>query len=293
MIKVGDIEITRVEEMVLPEPAATFPGFDVDALAKHRNWLVPRYYDPATETFAVVIQVWIVKTPTATIVVDTGGGNDKERPASPRFHQRQAPFLEALAKAGIAREDVDFVILTHLHVDHVGWNTMLVDGKWVPTFPNATYVMPRIEVESRDPAGAGASRPPATHGPFLDSIKPVIDAGLARLVEGNETLMEGVDLIQIPGHSPGQMAVRLRSGDEEAVFIADVMHQPIQIYMPDLNSKYCEDQELARATRAKILAYAAETGAIILPGHFGPPHGGYVEKDGEGGYRFRPLAGMP
>lgn len=293
MIKVGDFEITRIEEMVLAEPAATFAGFDAAALERHRDWLVPTYFDAAAETFVTSIHVWLVRTPTRTILIDTGGGNGKERPASPRFHQRDAPFLEALSRAGVRPADVDLVVLTHLHVDHVGWNTMLVEGEWQPTFPGATYVMSRVEVEARDPDRGGAGKPPGAAQPFIDSVRPVLDAGLARLVEGDEVLAEGVDLMPIPGHAPGQIAVRLRSQGQEALFIADVMHQPIQVYLPEINSKYCEDQDLARATRARILAYAADTGAIILPGHFGPPHGGTVERDGAGGYRFQPLATAP
>lgn len=293
MIKVGDFEIRRIEEMVLAEPAASFAGFDAAALSQHGHWLVPNYFDEAADAFVTSIHVWLVKTPTLAILIDTGGGNDKQRPASPRFHQRQAPFLDMLAKAGVTPETVDMVILTHLHVDHVGWNTQLIGGRWQPTFPRAAYVMSKSEVAWRDPKAGAADKPPASHQPFIDSVQPILEAGLARLVDGDETLAEGIDLMPIPGHTPGQMAVRLRSRGEEAVFIADVMHQPIQVHLPEINSKYCEDQDLARATRARILAYAADTGAILLPGHFGQPYGGTVERDGAGGYRFRPLATMP
>lgn len=289
MIKLGDIEITRIEELMITEPVASFAGIGEAELAAHASWLVPDYYVPAEASFVTSVHVWLLRGPGQVILVDTGGGNDKERPASPRFHKRQAAFLEELAKAGVRREDVTLVLLTHLHVDHVGWNTMLVDGRWVPTFPNATYVMSAREVEARDPERGAAGKPPGAQAPFIDSVKPILDAGLARLVEGNERITDGIDLMPIPGHAPGQMAVRVRSGADEALFMADVVHQPIQVYYPQVNSKYCEDQELARETRAEVLAYAADRHALLLPGHFGRPHAGYVERDGTG-YRFVPLA---
>ncbi len=291
MIKVGTIEITRIEEMMLAEPLASFVGIGPDELAAQRDWHGAEFFNEAEQSFVTSVHVWLVKTPTLTILVDTGGGNAKDRPMSPRFHMRDVPFLDELAKSGVRREDVNLILLTHLHVDHVGWNTMMVDGKWVPTFPNATYVMSAKEVEARDPKQGGAARPPGAQAPFIDSVQPIIDAGLARLVEGNETIAEGIDLMPIPGHAPGQMAIRIRSGGKEALFIADAMHQPIQVRYPHVNSKYCEDQELARKTRAELLAYAADHDALILPGHFGKPHGGHVVRDPKGGYHFVPLSG--
>lgn len=292
MIRIGDFEITRIEEMMLAEPVETFAGIGKDEIEAQRSWLVPTYYDEAAHAFPTSIHVWLVKKPGLVMLVDTGGGNGKERPLSPRFHMRDAPFMETLAKAGVKPEDVNYVLLTHLHVDHVGWNTVRDGDAWVPAFPNATYVMSRVEAAHRDPQKGGAGKPPGATQPFVDSVKPVIDAGKARLVEGNESIAEGVDLMPIPGHAPGQMAVRLRSGGAEALFMGDVMHQPIQIHYPQVNSKYCEDQDVARKTRAELLAYAADHHALLLPGHFAAPHCGYVERDGAG-YRFAPSKQAP
>jgi len=289
MIKIGDIEIIRIEEMMLAEPLASFAGIGNEELLAQRSWHGPNFFNENEQSFVTSIHVWLVKTPKQIILVDTGGGNGKNRPLSPRFHMREVAFLKELSNHGVNPEDVNLVLLTHLHVDHVGWNTMLVDGKWVPTFPNATYVISAKEIEASDPKQGGASRPPGAQLPFIDSVQPIIDAGLVRLVEGNETITDGIDLMPIPGHSPGQIAVRIRSAGKEALFIADTMHQPIQVYYPAVNSKYCNDQELARQTRAKVLAYAADHQALILPGHFGKPYAGYVERNGSDGFIFVPL----
>ena len=293
MLKVGQFEITRIEEMMLIEPVATFAGIGEAELATHRAWLVPTYYNEAENGFATSIHVWLVRAPGFVALVDTGGGNDKERPLSPRFHIRSAPFLAMLAKAGVTREDVTHVLLTHLHVDHVGWNTMLVDGRWEPTFPNASYIMSAREVAWRDPARTTAERPAAAYLPFEDSVKPILNSGLTRLVEGTETILDGLDLMPLPGHTPHQMGIRLRSGGEEAIFPGDVMHQPVQVCYPEVNSKYCEVQDVARTTRAALLRHAVETGAILLPAHFGHPFGGRIAQDKTGGYRFVPLPEVP
>jgi len=291
MIKVGKAEIIRIEELMVLEPAATFAGFHKGMVDEH-PWLAPRYYDPAADAFITSIHIWLVKTPERTVIVDTGSGNGKNRPLSPRFADLNTPFLARLKEAGVEPRDVSLVLLTHLHIDHVGWNTVQKGERWVPAFPNATYVMSRIEREWRDPATTTATRPAEANLPFLDSVKPVIDAGQARLVEGNEMIADGIDLMPVLGHAPGQMAVRLRSAGEEALFSADVMHQPIQVYHPEINSKYCEDQELARTTRKRLLEYCAEAGCLMLPAHFAAPFCGRITRSG-GGFAFVPSSSLP
>jgi len=291
MIRLGKAEITRIEELMVLEPAATFAGFHKGMVDDH-PWLVPGYYDAAADAFITSIHVWLVKTPERIIIVDTGSGNGKDRPLSPRFADLNTPFLARLKAAGVEPKDVGLVLLTHLHIDHVGWNTVRKGERWVPAFPNATYVMSRIEREWRDPATTAATRPAEANLPFLDSVKPVIDAGQAKLVEGNETIADGIDLAPVPGHAPGQMAVRLRSQGQEALFSADVMHQPIQVYYPEINSKYCEDQELARRTRRWLLEYCADTGCLMLPAHFAAPFCGRILRRGDT-FAFVPSERMP
>ncbi len=291
-MKLGDLEIARVEEMVLDEDTSLFAHWNEDTVRQHGSWMAPNYYDEQRKVFLSVIQTWIVKTKDKTIIIDTSGGNDKDRPLSARFHMLSTNFAEKLKDAGVDPDKVDMVILTHLHVDHVGWNTKLVDGKWVPMFPNAEYVISAVELETRDPKRGAASRPAGAWNTYNDSVQPILDAGLVRIVEGNETLMPGVKLVPIPGHAPGQMGVQLNSGGQEALFIADVMHNPIQIHYPDWNSKFCENQDLARETRAKVLEHVAEAGSLIFAGHFGAPHCGYVRRSGSG-YVFEPSSETP
>lgn len=288
MVQVGEVEITRIEEIMLAEPSTLFAEWRPEHLAENRHWLIPRFYDPAGDAFPTSIHTWLVRTKRHVIVIDTAGGNGKERPASPRFHRLDTPYLERLRAAGVSPAQVDTVICTHLHVDHVGWNTTKVGDRWVPTFPNATYIFSRTECEARDPKRGAATKPPATHFVFLDSVQPIIEAGKAKIVEGNERLTDEITLMPTPGHAPGQMAVRLRSRGEEAMFIADVMHQPVQIVYPAWNSKYCEDPEVARRTRKHVLEHCAEHRSLVLPAHFGSPHAGRVVRSGER-FRFEPL----
>jgi glyoxylase-like metal-dependent hydrolase (beta-lactamase superfamily II) len=292
MIRIGDVEIRRIEEIVVLEPSSVFAEWRKEMAHEYRAWLGPNFYDQDSDAFVTSVHSWLVKTPEQTILIDTASGNGKERPLSPRFNNLSLPYLARLRAAGAAPEDIDLVILTHLHIDHVGWNTRRVDGRWVPTFPNATYMMSRAEREVRDPKLGASMKPQAANLPFIDSVQPVLDAGLAKIVEGNETIAEGIDLMPVPGHAPGMMAVRVRSRGKEALFIGDVMHQPVQVYRPEWNSKYCEDQDLARATRRKVLDYSAERGNLILPVHFGAPYCGRVTKRGVG-YEFVPSETMP
>ncbi len=289
MRRIGDVEVTRIEELNLRELPILFAEWRKEMAGDYKDWLSPDFYIPDADTFLVSIHTWLLRTPRHTILIDTCGGNAKERPASPRFHRLDIPYLERLAAAGVTPGDVDYVICTHTHVDHVGWNTRLLDGRWVPTFPKATYILSRIECEARDPR-RDPSKPPTPGGLiFLDSVLPVIEAGQARLVEGEERILDGIELVPTRGHSPGQMAVRVRSQGEEGMFIGDVMHHPLQVYNPSWNSRYCEDPEAARRTRMRVLEHCAEHASLVLPAHFAGPHCGKVVRRGER-FAFVPAA---
>lgn len=292
MIEIGEFQISRAEEVVLDEHRSLLEHFDDRILAENRDWMVPSFYSEERACFFSMIHTWILRHGDRTILIDTGGGDDRDRPLSPRFHMQTRRLDEKLRAAGVEPEKVDAVLLTHLHVDHVGWNTRRDGDRWVPMFPNSEYVVTATELEARDPERGAAARPPASWNTYLDSVKPILDAGQMRIVEGTENYLPGIDFVPVPGHAPGMMAIRVRSGGREAMFIADVMHQPIQVHYPDWNSKYCENQALARETRAKLLRHAADEGALILPAHFNRPYCGYVRR-GSGGYVFEPAKVLP
>lgn len=292
MIRIGDVVISRVEETLLREDTSLFAEWTPEMAPAYRELVKPGLYDTEAKAFIVSVHSWLVRANGKTIVIDTCGGNCKERPNSPRFHRFNFPFLDRLQAAGAAPQDVDYVICTHLHVDHVGWNTTLVDGEWVPTFPNATYIISRAENDACDASKTGHEVPAWLLGPYLDSVKPVIEAGQVKFVEGNEQLLDSVDLMPTPGHSPGQMAVRVCSGDDEALFVGDVTHQPLQVLNPAWNSKYCQNAAGARDTRMRVFEYCAERNCLMLPAHYARPHYGRVSRKGDS-FTFLPGDVLP
>jgi glyoxylase-like metal-dependent hydrolase (beta-lactamase superfamily II) len=292
MLRVGDFEISRVEELQLELWSSMLPDWQQQMASENHAWLTPDFYAPESDRFKISIHSWLVKRAEHRILIDTCAGNQKIRPTFKLVNELDTPWMERLGEAGVSPEDVDFVICTHFHVDHIGWNTRLEGCRWVPTFPNAKYVFPRREFEALDPAFGIAKPGSAAHLIFLDSILPVIEAGQAMFVEGDESILEGVDLIPAPGHSPGQVAVRIRSRGEEAMFVGDVLHHPLQIYHPDWNTSLCEDPVEARRTRLSVLNHCAQHGSLLAPAHFGRPHCGNVRRE-LSGFSFVPSEHLP
>ncbi len=280
MIRIGNIEVHRIEETIVFSPTTVFPDFRREDLIANLGWLVPNYYNSPRDMFPASIHSWLLKTSTHTILVDTCTGNSKPR-LSAHFNMLNTPWLERLEDAGVKPEDVDLVVLTHLHVDHVGWNTQLEGTRWVPTFPNAQYIISKREYEAQDPKRGGAGRSEEENRPFIDSVQPIIDAGKARFVDSNATLLDGIDLMPIPGHTPGMVAMRVRSQGEEAIFAGDVAHQPLQVAFPDWSTIYCADQKQAAATRRAMWNYCAEQNCLLLPVHFGRPYCGRIARRGD------------
>jgi len=201
------------------------------------------------------------------------------------FDMLDNPVLERLEAAGFKREKIDYVLLTHLHVDHVGWNTHWQDGRWAPVFPNATYVFGERE---RDffATPDGASRAMV----FDDSVLPVIQAGQARVVpDAGDEILDGIRFLPTFGHSIGHMAIEIRSRGETAIFSGDVMHSAVQVHRPEWNSTFCLDQEQARASRQRLLAYAAEKGATVFAAHFAQTSAGTVMRN-DNSFEWRYLA---
>lgn len=196
------------------------------------------------------------------------------------------PTLAWLEAAGASPEKVTHVVHTHLHVDHVGWNTILTDGRWTPTFPNARFLIPRQEFDYWK-TEHDRGNPAVNDGSFADSVLPIVEAGMASFYEAGEELAGCLTTEAAFGHAPGMHTLRLRSAGEEGLFTADSMHSPIQVANPHWNDRYCLWPDQALATRAGVLARAAEREALIMPFHFGAPCCGYVRRQGEG-YRFEP-----
>jgi len=289
--RVGTFAVTRIEEMLTPGflPEFLFPDFDRAVFDEHAALGAPRFWHAESGKVMSSMHSWLIRDGKHTILIDTGCGNAKTRalPIFQRFHQLNLPYLERLAAAGVEPEDVTLVICTHLHIDHVGWNTLLKDGAWRPTFPNARYVFGRREFEHwRAPYGGLAGLP--ENGPVIDdSVMPVVEAGQAEFVDDDARLLDGIELAPAPGHTAGQLMINLTSGRDAAVFPGDTLHQPMQVYRPHWNSRFCEQADTARATRLKVLDYCADRNALLMPAHFGAPHCGRIRRSAAG-YAFAP-----
>ncbi|WP_458084371.1 MBL fold metallo-hydrolase [Streptomyces malaysiensis] len=284
-ITLGNVEITRVVE-VTPRGLARdfiFPDVATEHWRAHESWLVPQFLDPTADEINTMIQTWLVRSEGRTILIDTGVGNGRERPHMPHFHHLHTNYLGELAAAGVRPEDVDLVICTHVHGDHVGWNTSWQDGEWRPTFPNAEYVIPRIDFEYWNPENGHRTRSGLRMmNVFEDSVTPVHRAGQTVLWEGGHYDIDGGLRIEpAPGHTPGSSVVRLRSGTDRAIFAGDVLHSPLQIVEPDDCPCFDEDEPRARVSRRRVLAQAADQGALLFPAHFPGPGAAEVRRDGE------------
>jgi glyoxylase-like metal-dependent hydrolase (beta-lactamase superfamily II) len=276
--------ILEFERPLLP-PRQLFPASTSEAIDRHRHWLEPRLLDPSTGHLIIAFHSLLIRSRGLTILVDTCGGNEKPRPQKLRYHMNRWPYLEELARTGIAPTDVDYVLCTHLHVDHVGWNTRLVDGRWVPTFPRAKYLFARVEWEYwQAHYGTAAFVDDPYH---IDSILPVLEAGQAEFVEGDYAFNQEVWLEATPGHTPGHVCVHLRSRGREGIMIGDLMHHPVQCAEPDWSSCFCVDPAQARSTRRSFLQRYEDSPTLILPAHFPTPTAGRIRRAGSAWeYRF-------
>jgi len=275
--RIGDVTVTRVVEIeaiggtrfILPQ--ATYEA------AQAIGWLYPNFADERGK-LKMSIHALVVETPSKTIIVDTCIGNDKDRTV-PAWSGLQTRFLEDLAEAGYPRESVDTVLCTHLHVDHVGWNTMRVDGQWVPTFPNARYLMGRDEFNYWREGGRHAD--PADEAPFNDSVQPVFKAGLVDLVETDHVVCDEVRLTPTLGHTPGHVSVRISSRGEEALITGDFIHHPCQLAHPEWASSFDFDAQASTKTRERVFSELADGPVLVIGTHFATPTAGHIVRDGD------------
>jgi glyoxylase-like metal-dependent hydrolase (beta-lactamase superfamily II) len=266
--KIVEMEVTGGSRFILPQ--ATYE--EILPIA----WLRPHFADERGR-LKMSIHALVVETPDRRIVVDTCLGNDKQGRRIPTWNNLQTPFLNDLAAAGYPRESIDTVLCTHLHVDHVGWNTMLVDGKWLPTFPRARYLMGRTEFDH----WRGQRGREDMQAVLADSVAPVYDSGLVDLVETDYRVCGEVSLVATPGHTPGHVSVRISSDGEEALITGDFMHHPCQIAHPEWSSNADSDAAAAQATRERVLAQLAGGPTLVIGTHFAGATAGRIVRDGD------------
>ncbi len=245
------------------------PGIDVERLLTHRGSLEPDFLDFSGNALKFAIQSFLIRLNGRTILVDTCVGENKERPELAEFHRRRASgFLQRLAEAGVTPQDIDSVFCTHLHVDHVGWNTQKADGRWAPTFPHARHLFGRRELADWMAQRAAGTIPPLHLASLEDSVIPIVEAGLVDLVDDGFELAPGLTLTPLPGHTVGQMGLRIDRDGSRAIFCGDAIHSPAQFFQPDISTASCADWQVAGATRRAVLEEANDSGRVVAPAHF-------------------------
>lgn len=266
--------ITRIVETapVNAPVTLTFPDDDNSLITPHREWLKPHFLSPEGEML-VAWQCFVVETPECRIIVDTCIGNDRNRYFD-IFNDMHNPFLEDLCRAGYPAESIDTILCTHLHYDHVGWNTHLVDGRWAPTFPNARYLFGRVEWDYMIGLAESGDWQHAGHVP--DSLQPIMDAGLAELIDTEFSVCKEIQLLPTPGHTPGHVSVHIESQGQVAVITGDIMHHPLQMAIPDKHCAFDHDQPQACCTRRAFLSRYQDSDALVIGSHFPEPTAGRV-----------------
>ena len=274
--RVGDVRITRVvEQGGSPIHARFFLKGATTELVQSQTWLQPHFANEDGELYGVC-QAFVLESQGRRILVDTCIGNHKVR-SVPMFDRQEMTFLADLGAAGFSPQSFDLILCTHLHVDHVGWNTRLENGRWIPTFPQARCLFGREEWEHW--TADGVVNPDGDV--FGDSVKPVVDAGLVDFVETHHVVTDEVRLIPTPGHTPGHVSVVIASRGRKAIITGDLMHHPIQCAAPDMYCEFDSDGEAARVTRRKFLAAYADAPVAIFGTHFPHPTGGWIRRRGD------------
>jgi glyoxylase-like metal-dependent hydrolase (beta-lactamase superfamily II) len=271
--KIGKVRITKVVELETVGSTRFILPLATHDEIKKLPWLVPHF---ATEEgrLKMSIHSLLVETPTRRIIVDTGLGNDKQGRNVPTWNNRKGPFLQTLTEAGFPPDSIDTVLCTHLHVDHVGWNTTLADGKWVPTFANARYLFGKTEYEHwRD-----HSDTPDKAAVFSDSVKLIVDAGKAELIASDARLTDEITMIPTAGHSPGHLSIHVQSDGEEGLLTGDVAHHPCQMAYLDWSSTADSDPARSAVTRRELFSRFADRPVLVIGGHY---NAGHIRRDGD------------
>lgn len=278
VMTIGDVVLERVEELRIPNNIAYFTQNE-ELVEQNRHWLAPHFLD-AAGGFDLVFQSWIFESGGRVVLVDPCTGNGKPHPV-PFFDNLDVPFIERMSATGFRPQDIDFVVCTHLHHDHCGWNTQLRDGQWVPTFPNARYIMRQAEFDRWGPDRGRHKVFAYNEGVFERSVLPVVEAGLADLVSGSHRLAPGMVVEPAPGHTLGHQMLHLNAAGQHAFFTGDCFHHPIQLVDPSNAFGDAEDPEQLRATRIRLGELAADLGALLIPAHLPAPHAVKAWREGQ------------
>jgi glyoxylase-like metal-dependent hydrolase (beta-lactamase superfamily II) len=276
--RIGEVTVTRILELEATGGSRFILPQATREVVQEIPWLMPHFADPDGR-LKLSVHALVVEAPGRRIIVDTCIGNDKQRDI-PAWSGLQTNFLADLTSAGFAPDSIDTVLCTHLHVDHVGWNTMLVDGRWVPTFPKARYLIGRADYDYW--RGEEADNAAPERSPFHDSVKPVWEAGLVDLVETDHEVCPEVSLTPTLGHTPGHVSIRIRSQGEEALITGDFLHHPCQFARPDWASSADFDPKASTETRRRMFGALADGPPVLVIGtHFAAPTAGHVVRDGD------------
>ena len=295
VIDFGGVQLVRLVETEGPllRPAEIFPDSTPQDIQANLDWLVPRFYDPDTDRLVISIQSFLLRSGGKNILVDTCVGDCKPRVRAD-FDRQQWGWLDKLKATGLGVEDIDIVLSTHLHVDHVGWHTTLVDGVWTPTFPNARYLFthPEWDYWKANEGHPGLLRT----GDYIgDSVWPIFQAGLADLVPMDYRIDDLLQLVPLPGHTPGHVGLAVQGARQRGLISGDAFHHPLQCCYPQWSTRFCADPVQARASREALLAQCAHDHTLVLPAHFPAPTAGRIVAAPEGSghaYRFEFDAGM-
>jgi glyoxylase-like metal-dependent hydrolase (beta-lactamase superfamily II) len=279
-LEVGDLTIHRIieQETTFLSALDLFPQLSTDRLAQNREWMRKAGAIDAEDMLILCFQSYVVRTPHHTILIDSCIGNDKPRPLRPKWNMKtDDTYMRGLSAAGLSIEDIDFVMCTHLHVDHVGWNTRMENGRWVPTFPNARYIFGKTEFEYWTEQHAKTPVPP-----FGDSVLPVVEAKRAEVVRDDFAVGDHLRILPTPGHTPGHITFALGRTKDDAVFSGDLMHSPLQTHHPDLSPRFDVDPALAAKTRRGFLERYCDTDTLCCTAHFPSPSTGKIRRRGDG-----------
>jgi glyoxylase-like metal-dependent hydrolase (beta-lactamase superfamily II) len=277
---VGDLTIDRIieQETTFFPALELFPTLTPELLAQDRDWMRKAGAIDAEDVLILCFQSYVVRTPHHTILIDSCIGNDKPRPLRPKWNMKtDDAYMRALAASGFSVGDIDFVMCTHLHVDHVGWNTRLENGRWVPTFPKARYVFGKTEFDHWSKENAKAEV-----APFADSVLPVVEAKKAEIVTNDYSVGDHIRILPTPGHTPGHVAFTLGRTKDEAVFAGDLIHTPLQLRYPELSPKFDIDPKQAATTRRSFLERYCDTDTLCCTAHFPSPSTGKIKRRGNG-----------